>query len=64
MTPSLMLQDRRLSMRYMSGPAFSFRHIRHNATSQQLMDVADAFSSIQDDVPTRVISTVTSTLVG
>jgi len=61
--PSFNTTDRRLSMRYASGAAFSFNHIRINATDQGIMDLANAIAEIQSTKPTRVLSIVTRQMV-
>jgi hypothetical protein len=54
--------DTRLMMRYPSGPSFSFSKIRTNATNSNIMNLANAFASIQDEQPNKVSVVVTRML--
>ena len=62
MPPEFMTTDRRLVMRYASGPAFSFNKVRLNASDQGMLDLANAFASIQSQQPTQIKTVVTRLL--
>jgi hypothetical protein len=63
MPPSLLDFDRRLSMRYANGRAFSFRKVMRDASHQGMYDLANAFASIQSSQPNRISVVVTKQLV-
>jgi len=61
--PTFTTTDRRLVMRYTSGGAFSFTHVRTNASDQGVFDLANAIGSIQREQPTRISTIVTRQLI-
>lgn len=62
MPPTFINVDRRLVMRYGSGGAFSFSKVRVNSSDEGLLDLANAFASIQSEQPTKVTTVLTSRL--
>ena len=62
MPPTFINTDRRIMMRYASGNAFSFNKIRTNATDDGMLDLANAFASIQSEQPTKVTTILTRQL--
>ena len=62
MTPQLINIDRRLVMRYADSGTFNFNKLRVNASDQGLMNLANAFASIQSEQPTSVTTVLTQQL--
>jgi hypothetical protein len=58
-TPSFITTGRHLLMRYEHGSSFSFDNVRLNATDEGLMNLANAFASIQEHQPSGVYAVVT-----
>ena len=58
-TPSFITTGKHLLMRYPTGGSFFFESIRLNAPDEGIMNLAKAFSSIQEQQPTGVYTVVT-----
>ena len=64
MTPTFIDVGRRLVIRYADPDArtFSFQKIRIGASSQGMYDVANAFASVQNEIPSKVSTVLTRRL--
>ena len=60
-----MLSDisRRLVMRYPVKRTFSFAKLRADASEESLMELANAFASVQSENPSRVTAVLTRKLI-
>ena len=53
----------RLVMRFAQGNSFSFNKVRNGASDQGIVNLANAFSTLQVDPPTQIVRVVTRSLV-
>jgi hypothetical protein len=62
-TPVFNTIGKHLLMRYPTGNSFTFNNVRTNATDEGILDLANAFSSIQHQEPSGVYSVLTREII-